>query len=189
MYNYKFRTLTKLTTADKHQVGVSGLKLRANVTSKAKAKALQKLQQDLDMVGDEDEDEVQALPAAPVDDPEEQITQFAIRTETVEDVRNECRRLNYPLLEEYDFRHDHVREGAVRVIRTHSSRTSSSPLPHALAPAPPPHLDSPPNSTSQSATSPKLDIRLRPTTSVRPHQEKALQNLFGVARVRSKSDV
>ena len=115
---------------------MSGLKLRANVTSKAKAKALQKLQQELEMVGDEDEDEVQALPAAPVDDPEEQITQFAIRTENVEDVRNECRRLNYPLLEEYDFRHDHVCEGEMRDSQIYSPTIHPSFLiPHDTASA------------------------------------------------------
>lgn len=69
------------------------------------------------------------------------VQSFEIGRDHVEDVRKRCNEIDYPMLEEYDFRND----------------------------------------TNLS----NLDIDLKPTTVIRPYQEKALSKMFGNGRARS----
>lgn len=66
---------------------------------------------------------------------------FEILPTFVEAVKKRCIELDYPMLEEYDFRNDHI--------------------------------------------NPQLPFDLRPTTTIRPYQERALGKLFGNGRARS----
>lgn len=66
---------------------------------------------------------------------------FEILAEHVETVKRRCIELDYPTLEEYDFKHDQL--------------------------------------------NPNLEIDLRPSTSIRPYQEKSLGKMFGNGRARS----
>eukprot|EP01104_Vermistella_antarctica_P011476 TRINITY_DN3207_c3_g1_i1.p1 TRINITY_DN3207_c3_g1~~TRINITY_DN3207_c3_g1_i1.p1 ORF type:complete len:893 (-),score=226.50 TRINITY_DN3207_c3_g1_i1:123-2801(-) len=66
---------------------------------------------------------------------------FEIDANQVEDVKRECIGMDFPMLEEYDFRNDSVNKD--------------------------------------------LDIDLKPTTSIRPYQEKSLSKMFGNGRARS----
>ncbi len=66
---------------------------------------------------------------------------FEIDKQRVEDVRRECNLIDYPMLEEYDFRNDTLNAN--------------------------------------------LDIDLKPTTFIRPYQEKSLSKMFGNSRARS----
>ena len=66
---------------------------------------------------------------------------FEIGNNSVEIVKKRCQEIDYPVLEEYDFRNDH--------------------------------------------RNPDLDIDLKPSTQIRPYQEKSLSKMFGNGRARS----
>lgn len=66
---------------------------------------------------------------------------FEIANGSVELVKKRCQEIDYPVLEEYDFRNDH--------------------------------------------RNPDLDIDLKPSTQIRPYQEKSLSKMFGNGRARS----
>lgn len=72
---------------------------------------------------------------------EEEVHSFEILTGSVEQVKKRCIELDYPMLEEYDFRNDRH--------------------------------------------NPDLKIDLRPSTTMRPYQEKCLSKMFGNGRARS----
>ncbi|CUS24751.1 LAQU0S19e00804g1_1 [Lachancea quebecensis] len=78
---------------------------------------------------DDDNDDIDAVHA------------FEIANESVEIVKKRCQEIDYPVLEEYDFRNDH--------------------------------------------RNPDLDIDLKPSTQIRPYQEKSLSKMFGNGRARS----
>lgn len=82
-----------------------------------------------DNEGDEDEDDLDAVHS------------FEIANASVEIVKKRCQEIDYPVLEEYDFRNDH--------------------------------------------RNPDLDIDLKPSTQIRPYQEKSLSKMFGNGRARS----
>ncbi|CAL9729874.1 general transcription and DNA repair factor IIH helicase subunit XPB [Monosporozyma unispora] len=95
-------------------------------------------------------DDVEAMFSAVVggdnerDDEEDDIDavhSFEIANESVEIVKKRCQEIDYPVLEEYDFRNDHH--------------------------------------------NPDLDIDLKPSTQIRPYQEKSLSKMFGNGRARS----
>ncbi|KAI5902185.1 General transcription and DNA repair factor IIH helicase subunit XPB [Candida parapsilosis] len=66
---------------------------------------------------------------------------FEISHDSVEIVKRRCQEIDYPVLEEYDFRND--------------------------------------------ARNPDLEIDLKPSTQIRPYQEKSLSKMFGNGRARS----
>lgn len=66
---------------------------------------------------------------------------FEIAAESVEAVKKRCQEIDYPVLEEYDFRNDQ--------------------------------------------RNPDLDIDLKPSTQIRPYQERSLSKMFGNGRARS----
>ncbi|KAG7867254.1 hypothetical protein KL918_002693 [Ogataea parapolymorpha] len=66
---------------------------------------------------------------------------FEIAHESVEIVKKRCQEIDYPMLEEYDFRND--------------------------------------------TQNPDLEIDLKPSTQIRPYQEKSLSKMFGNGRARS----
>ncbi|KAK9466552.1 P-loop containing nucleoside triphosphate hydrolase protein [Lipomyces arxii] len=66
---------------------------------------------------------------------------FEIASSSVETVKKRCQEIDYPVLEEYDFRND--------------------------------------------TRNPNLDIDLKPSTQIRPYQEKSLSKMFGNGRARS----
>lgn len=72
---------------------------------------------------------------------EEEVHSFEILPNSVEQVKKRCIELDYPMLEEYDFRNDRH--------------------------------------------NPDLKIDLRPSTTMRPYQEKSLSKMFGNGRARS----
>ncbi|KAI9246244.1 P-loop containing nucleoside triphosphate hydrolase protein [Phascolomyces articulosus] len=74
-------------------------------------------------------------------DEEEQVHSFEIAAEQVENIKKRCNDIDYPMLEEYDFRNDTVNAN--------------------------------------------LEIDLKPTTTIRPYQEKSLSKMFGNGRARS----
>ncbi|KYR00352.1 transcription factor IIH subunit [Tieghemostelium lacteum] len=76
-----------------------------------------------------------------VDNSDQQFHSFEIDPKQVEEVKKRCIQLDYPMLEEYDFRNDTV--------------------------------------------NPNLEIDLKPTTMIRPYQEKSLSKMFGNGRARS----
>lgn len=80
------------------------------------------------VVGIENEDEEDL-------DEGEQVHSFEIAAEQVEVIKKRCNDIDYPMLEEYDFRNDTVNAN--------------------------------------------LEIDLRPTTVIRPYQEKSLSKMFG----------
>ncbi|KAI8139758.1 P-loop containing nucleoside triphosphate hydrolase protein [Fennellomyces sp. T-0311] len=71
----------------------------------------------------------------------EQVHSFEIAAEQVETIKKRCNDIDYPMLEEYDFRNDSVNAN--------------------------------------------LEIDLKPTTVIRPYQEKSLSKMFGNGRARS----
>jgi DNA excision repair protein ERCC-3 len=71
----------------------------------------------------------------------ERVHSFEIGIEHVAEVKKRCIEVDFPMLEEYDFRND--------------------------------------------AVNPTLDIDLKPTTSIRPYQERSLSKMFGNGRARS----
>lgn len=75
------------------------------------------------------------------DDDLDAVHSFEIATPSVEIVKKRCQEIDYPVLEEYDFRNDH--------------------------------------------RNPDLDIDLKPSTQIRPYQEKSLSKMFGNGRARS----
>lgn len=75
------------------------------------------------------------------DDDMDTIHSFEIAHNSVEIVKRRCQDIEYPVLEEYDFRHD--------------------------------------------ARNPDLEIDLKPSTQIRPYQEKSLSKMFGNGRARS----
>ena len=91
------------------------------------------------VVGDDSkkpaEDDVNA------DDDDDIVHSFEIGTDAVEIVKKRCQEIDYPVLEEYDFRND--------------------------------------------KRNPDLPIDLKPSTQVRPYQEKSLSKMFGNGRARS----
>ncbi|KAL6936583.1 probable DNA repair helicase RAD25 [Hanseniaspora guilliermondii] len=91
------------------------------------------------VVGDDNkksaEDDVNA------DDDDDIVHSFEIGTDAVEIVKKRCQEIDYPVLEEYDFRND--------------------------------------------KRNPDLPIDLKPSTQVRPYQEKSLSKMFGNGRARS----
>lgn len=82
-----------------------------------------------DNEGDDEEDDLDAVHS------------FEIANGSVEIVKKRCQEIDYPVLEEYDFRNDH--------------------------------------------RNPDLDIDLKPSTQIRPYQEKSLSKMFGNGRARS----
>ncbi|OBA21141.1 DNA repair helicase rad25 [Metschnikowia bicuspidata var. bicuspidata NRRL YB-4993] len=74
------------------------------------------------------------------DDALDVVHSFEILSDSVEIVKKRCHEIDYPVLEEYDFRNDHL------------------------------------NAT--------LDIDLKPSTQIRPYQEKSLAKMFGNGRAR-----
>lgn len=66
---------------------------------------------------------------------------FEVSNDSVEIVKKRCQEIDYPVLEEYDFRND--------------------------------------------LRNPDLDIDLKPSTQIRPYQEKSLSKMFGNGRARS----
>lgn len=75
------------------------------------------------------------------DDDLDTVHSFEIANESVEIVKRRCQEIEYPVLEEYDFRND--------------------------------------------ARNPDLEIDLKPSTQIRPYQEKSLSKMFGNGRARS----
>ncbi|KAK6456509.1 DNA helicase [Scheffersomyces xylosifermentans] len=75
------------------------------------------------------------------DDDLDTVHSFEIANESVEIVKRRCQEIDYPVLEEYDFRND--------------------------------------------ARNPDLEIDLKPSTQIRPYQEKSLSKMFGNGRARS----
>ncbi|KAM9907152.1 hypothetical protein OXX79_001118 [Metschnikowia pulcherrima] len=75
------------------------------------------------------------------DDVLDKVHSFEILSDSVEIVKKRCHEIDYPVLEEYDFRNDNL------------------------------------NAT--------LDIDLKPSTQIRPYQEKSLSKMFGNGRARS----
>ncbi|KAM9886019.1 hypothetical protein OXX79_014446, partial [Metschnikowia pulcherrima] len=72
------------------------------------------------------------------DDVLDKVHSFEILSDSVEIVKKRCHEIDYPVLEEYDFRNDNL------------------------------------NAT--------LDIDLKPSTQIRPYQEKSLSKMFGNGR-------
>lgn len=68
-------------------------------------------------------------------DDDDEVHSFEIQESEIEKVKRRCLDLEYPMMEEYDFRHD-----AVNAV---------------------------------------LEIDLKPTTTIRPYQEKSLGKMFG----------
>jgi hypothetical protein len=115
----------------------------------------------------------------------------------VEAVKKQCLpppegRLNYPLLEEYDFRCKEP-EG---ILGPYASFTV--PKPQGMAPPQPQHnpthlnqqphnLENPkkPRNLRADVVNPTLPIELKPHVSLRPYQEKSLGKMFGNGRARS----
>lgn len=75
------------------------------------------------------------------DDAFDAVHSFEISNDSVEVVKKRCQEIDYPVLEEYDFRNDQ--------------------------------------------RNPDLDIDLKPSTQIRPYQEKSLSKMFGNGRARS----
>ncbi|KAL6454447.1 SSL2 General transcription and DNA repair factor IIH helicase subunit XPB [Candida maltosa Xu316] len=75
------------------------------------------------------------------DDDMDTVHSFEISHDSVEIVKRRCQDIEYPVLEEYDFRND--------------------------------------------ARNPDLEIDLKPSTQIRPYQEKSLSKMFGNGRARS----
>ncbi|AAS53651.1 AFR280Wp [Eremothecium gossypii ATCC 10895] len=75
------------------------------------------------------------------DDDIDAVHSFEIDRESVELVKRRCQEIDYPVLEEYDFRNDN--------------------------------------------RNPDLEIDLKPSTQIRPYQEKSLSKMFGNGRARS----
>lgn len=75
------------------------------------------------------------------DDDVDAVHSFEIAPESVEATKKRCQEIDYPVLEEYDFRNDQ--------------------------------------------RNPDLDIDLKPSTQIRPYQEKSLSKMFGNGRARS----
>lgn len=75
------------------------------------------------------------------DDDLDAVHSFEIANGSVEIVKKRCQEIEYPVLEEYDFRND--------------------------------------------ARNPDLEIDLKPSTQIRPYQEKSLSKMFGNGRARS----
>ncbi|ONH69831.1 DNA repair helicase RAD25 [Cyberlindnera fabianii] len=75
------------------------------------------------------------------DDNFDAVHAFEISNDSVEIVKKRCQEIDYPVLEEYDFRNDQ--------------------------------------------RNPDLDIDLKPSTQIRPYQEKSLSKMFGNGRARS----
>lgn len=71
----------------------------------------------------------------------EAVHSFEVAPESIEIVKKRCQEIEYPVLEEYDFRND--------------------------------------------ARNPDFDIDLKPSTQIRPYQEKSLSKMFGNGRARS----
>lgn len=75
------------------------------------------------------------------DNADDTVHSFEIAAENVETVKKRCQEIDYPMLEEYDFRND--------------------------------------------KRNPDLEIDLKPSTQIRPYQEKSLSKMFGNGRARS----
>lgn len=95
---------------------------------------------------DEKKDDVEDIFASVVgnkddDDDMDTVHSFEISNDSVELVKRRCQEIEYPVLEEYDFRND-----------------------------------------QRNAT---LEIDLKPSTQIRPYQEKSLSKMFGNGRARS----
>ncbi|GEQ71100.1 hypothetical protein JCM33374_g4781 [Metschnikowia sp. JCM 33374] len=75
------------------------------------------------------------------DDVLDKVHSFEILSDSVEIVKKRCHEIDYPVLEEYDFRNDNLNAN--------------------------------------------LDIDLKPSTQIRPYQEKSLSKMFGNGRARS----
>lgn len=75
------------------------------------------------------------------DDDLDKVHSFEIASDSVEVVKRRCHEIEYPVLEEYDFRNDKLNAN--------------------------------------------LDIDLKPSTQIRPYQEKSLSKMFGNGRARS----
>lgn len=84
------------------------------------------------VVGNKEEDD---------EDDTDAVHSFEISNDSVEIVKKRCSDIEYPVLEEYDFRND--------------------------------------------ARNPDLEIDLKPSTQIRPYQEKSLSKMFGNGRARS----
>lgn len=94
----------------------------------------------------EQQDDVENIYADVIADAEDEnaddtVHSFEISSENVETVKKRCQEIDYPMLEEYDFRND--------------------------------------------TRNPDLEIDLKPSTQIRPYQEKSLSKMFGNGRARS----
>ena len=92
------------------------------------------------------DEEVENIYADVIADAEDENTDdtvhsFEIASENVETIKKRCQEIDYPMLEEYDFRND--------------------------------------------KRNPDLEIDLKPSTQIRPYQEKSLSKMFGNGRARS----
>jgi DNA excision repair protein ERCC-3 len=95
---------------------------------------------------DKEPGEVESIYAGVIADAEDEnaddtVHSFEIAAENVETVKKRCQEIDYPMLEEYDFRND--------------------------------------------LRNPDLEIDLKPSTQIRPYQEKSLSKMFGNGRARS----
>ncbi|KAI9144560.1 P-loop containing nucleoside triphosphate hydrolase protein [Paraphysoderma sedebokerense] len=109
-----------------------------------------KQDKDADNIGEKEDVEEElfgAIMSLEKDDEAEDVTDdvqvhsFEIQASHVETIKKHCNTINYPVLEEYDFRND--------------------------------------------LRNPNLEIDLKPTTMIRPYQEKSLSKMFGNGRARS----
>lgn len=99
-----------------------------------------------DIEKEKETEEVENIYAGVIADAEDEnaddtVHSFEIAAENVETVKKRCQEIDYPMLEEYDFRND--------------------------------------------TRNPDLEIDLKPSTQIRPYQEKSLSKMFGNGRARS----
>ncbi|CAI8497898.1 unnamed protein product [Pichia kudriavzevii] len=116
--------------------------------TKKNGKSEDKVQQGDDAAGDDSKgaDEVENIYADVIAEAEDEnaddtVHSFEVAAENVETVKKRCQEIDYPMLEEYDFRND--------------------------------------------TRNPDLEIDLKPSTQIRPYQEKSLSKMFGNGRARS----
>lgn len=119
------------------QCRVHGTQIMAEKSTRAAAEAITLIK----MAEEDDENPVTGglLPESSAI--EEEVHSFEILSGSVEQVKKRCIELDYPMLEEYDFRNDRH--------------------------------------------NPNLSIDLKPSTTMRPYQEKSLSKMFGNGRARS----
>lgn len=119
----------------------------AGMTDKKNDPKQQQQQQKPEEEKKKDDDQFGAVISLEKEDEDEDLTRdevvhsFEIDSSSVEEVKKRCCEIDYPMLEEYDFRNDTLNAN--------------------------------------------LEIDLKPTTMIRPYQEKCLSKMFGNGRARS----